>query len=173
MNNEEKKDRFFITKDEFLKNIDEFKKAVNEGLKDLNDFKITLYVNKRESKKDDSKSVDLYYATWSDILIWMKLRYPNHVFTVKQITLDDVVCQLYINGDLQMETLLSAETFSKSNTKETKEKIVQRVYVKLVAMVTGFGIELWNDRYFAYNNQPKKTTSTTTNKKKISFEEMI
>lgn len=171
MNNEEKKDRFFITKEEFLKNIDEFKKAVNEGLKDLDGFKVNIYTTQKKSK-DESKSVDLHYATWSDILIWMKLRYPNHVFTVKQITLDDVVCQLYINGDLQMETLLSAETYTKSNTKESKEKIVQRVYVKLVAMVTGFGIELWNDKYFVYNNK-KQTTSTTTNKKKISFEEMI
>lgn len=169
--NSENKERFFITKDEFLKNIDEFKRAVNEGLKDLDGFKVTIYTTQKKSK-DESKVVDLHYATWSDILIWMKLRYPNHIFTVKQVTTDDVICQLYINGDLQMETLLSAEVYTKSNTKESKEKIVQRVYVKLVAMVTGFGIELWNDKYFVYNNQPKKSTTTTT-RKKINFDEVI
>lgn len=161
MNNEK---RFYITKEEFLSNMEEFKQATSTGLinhpiKELNGFSVKLL------QKTNDKKFTGTYATWSDVLIWMKIKYPNHFFVVKDVKGNDIIGQLFINGDLQMETLLSTEIYS-SGHKEKSEALVLRVYTKLVAMVTGFGIDLWNDKYFSANNQMKKNS---TSKKKITF----
>lgn len=101
-----------------------------------------------------NENLKLRYMTWTKVWQWMKKNYPKFIFKVEEIQPKEyVIASLWIDEEtygrislnLEYTEKIDKKTGIKKEIKETPEKVQMRVFVKLVANLTGFGFHLWKD----------------------------
>lgn len=131
-------ERFYISFEEWTKNKDYCKEVVSKNPKLL-------------QKKATKGGFSGDYLNWLIVWKWMKKNYPDFVFEINEIEVHKEISG-WIKGTLIIKNVsmgtfvLTMETFKKSNGEfyqETPEQLQMRIFVKLVANITGFGIHLW------------------------------
>lgn len=95
------------------------------------------------------------YINWVKVHQWMKKFYPSNKFFVTDISPKNFVKgKLLIEGwnmgelslSLNLKVVTNKKTGDKFEKQETPEQLQMRVYVKLVANITGFGLHLWHEK---------------------------
>ena len=126
--------------EKWFKNKDECKRICNENPKVL-------------STKKTKGGFEGTYLTWTLVYKWLVKNYEFQFEVVEIKTSNDgssgyVIAKLTIDN-VSQQLALTLETFQRQlNGKvefyqETPEQLQMRVFVKLVANITGFGFHLW------------------------------
>lgn len=130
---------------EFKITYEEWKNNREEAIKLIE--KNPRYLKSRTTKGNFTGD----YFNWLVVWRWLKSKYEDFVFETTKIELGSEVSgyikgKLTINNKVLGELSLNLESFKKSDGtyyQETAEQLQMRVFVKLVANITGFGIHLW------------------------------
>lgn len=131
-------DQFFIDFETWTKNKEECKELIKRNPQVL-------------QKKATKGGFSGDYLNWLIVWKWLKKNYPDFIFETKEIETNKEIsgwikASLTINGKMLGTLSLTLETFKKANGEyyqETPEQLQMRIFVKLVANITGFGIHLW------------------------------
>lgn len=109
------------------------------------------------SSKKSKGGFEGSYITWTLVYRWMVEHY-DFVFEVDEIKTTNDGANGYVkatllvreDGEVYRQTLaLTLETYVKKDDtfyQETPEQLQMRVFVKLVANITGFGFHLWEKK---------------------------
>lgn len=106
------------------------------------------------SKKETKGGFSGEYLTWTLVYKWMVKNFDFNFEVLETKTSQDgstgfvkASLEIYDNDKTYKQTLiLSLETFKRANGdyyQESPEALQMRVFVKLVANLTGFGFHLW------------------------------
>ena len=98
------------------------------------------------TKKTTGKGFAADYMTWTKVWLWVSKKYDNDFeFKVLEVGEEHVLATLRVLGS-ESTLGLKLESFIKRDGKvhkETIEQVQMRIFVKLVANITGFGLNLW------------------------------
>ena len=98
-------------------------------------------------EKETGNGFKAKYMTWTKVWLWVAKKYDNDFeFTVLEVGEEHVLANLRVKNSkatlgLKLETFVNKRT-GKTH-KETIEQVQMRIFVKLVANITGFGLNLW------------------------------